>query len=420
MRNRLPRLWLALLLIPFSIVIGCTSSFEPRPPETINFQERSQTQVDGNLRVTAAVLSADETKAVFGFSLYKKGVQPVWLEIENKDKEPTWFLPFSVDPDYFPPLEVTYPYHRAFDKEYNDQIDRHFLEHGIGLYVAPGSVRSGFVFTNLDLGTKSFNVDLIGWDNEPHTFTFFIPVPGLRSDHEDVDFDNLYAANEMISYTEAEFRKALRDLSCCVTDQDGTRQGKPINLIIVADGLDMLRVLIRSGWNETASAKASRSENKDLAFNIPDKYRYTPVEPLYYYERKQDVSFREPRAEGFEQNKLRLWLSPMKVEGQEVWVGQISREYGIPSSGRVINKLDLDEVRSFFLQDLWYAQGIKKYGFVQASGAAASISEPKTTFRGTTYITDGYRAVIWLTGDPLNLSEVEMIEWDTPPEKRQE
>lgn len=66
----------------------------------------------------------------------------------------------------------------------------------------------------------------------------------MRSDHQDVDFVNLYAANEMISYTEAEFKKALEDLPCCVTDKDGTRQGKPINIVIVGDGLDMLRVLI--------------------------------------------------------------------------------------------------------------------------------------------------------------------------------
>ena len=107
----------------------------------------------------------------------------------------------------------------------------------------------------------------------------------------------------------------------------------------------------------------------------------------------------------------------MKVEGQEVWVGQVSREYGKPSSGRVINKLDLDEVRNFFLQDLWYAQGIKKYGFVHSPGKAAPISSPKTTFRGTTYITDGHLAVVWLTRDPVTLSEVEALDWDRPAEK---
>ena len=417
MRQRLPLLRLSLSVFALISFIGCTTSFEPRPLELVHFKERSQTQDDGQFRVTAAVLSARETEEVFGFPLYEKGVQPIWLEIENKDEDPTWFLPFSVDPDYFPPLEVTYPYHRAFAKEYNDKIDRHYLDHAMWFYVAPGDVRSGFVFTNLVLGTKSFNVDLVGEDNQPHTFTFFIPVPGMRSDHQDVDFDNLYAASEMISYSVAEFREALTEMPCCVTDEDGTRQGKPINVVIVADGLEMLRVLIRSGWNETASTTASGSDDKYLAFDIPDRHRYRPVDPLFYYGRKQDVSFREPRSEGFEQNKLRMWLSPMKVEGQEVWVGQISREYGQPSSGRVINKIDLDEVRGFLLQDLWYAQGIKKFGFVHNPATAAPISAPRTTFRGTTYISDGHLIVMWLTSDPVALSEVEELDWDRPPEK---
>jgi hypothetical protein len=379
-----------------------------------------QTQVDGNYRVTAAVLSAEETEAVFGFPLYEKGIQPIWLEIENRDDKPTWFLPFSVDPDYFPPLEVTYPYHRTFDRTYNNQIDRHFLDLAMGLYLAPGSSRSGFVFTNLNLGTKTFNLDLVGDDNLPHTFTFFISVPGMRSDHEDVNFDNLYSANEMVSLNETEFRKALRVLPCCTTNQDGTQKGASINTIIVADGEDLLRVLIRSGWNETASARSDAAPKKEISSQIPEGHRHRPLEPLYYYGRPQDASFREPRLAGFERNKLRLWLSPMRFESQAVWVGQVSREYGKRSSGGFVQKLDLDEVRGFLLQNLWYAQGIKKFAFVRVNGAESDISRPKETFRGTTYLTDGYVAVIWLAEKPISLSDVELVDWETPQEKNED
>jgi hypothetical protein len=384
--------------------------------EEVGFKERMHTQDDGNYRVTAAVLSAGETEAVFGFALYKKGIQPIWLEIENRDDKPTWFLPFSVDPDYFPPLEVTYPYHRTFDQKYNDQIDRHFLDQAMGLYIAPGSTRSGFIFTNLNLGTKTFNLDLVGDDNLPHTFTFFIPVPGMRSDHEDVDFNNLYSSNEMVTYKEVEFRKALRDLPCCAANEDGSLKGASINVVIIADGEDLLRVLIRSGWNETASTKADAATKKKLSSQIPEGYRYYPLEPLYYYGRQQDASFREPRVAGFERNKLRLWLSPMRFEGKEVWVGQVSREYGKGSLDGFVQKLDLDEVRSYLIQDLWYAQGIKKFGFVKLKGAASPISQPKVAFRGTTYITDGYLAVIWLAGKPVSLSNVKLVDWEIPPE----
>jgi len=45
------------------------------------------------------VLRAEETEAVFGFAPYKKGIQPVWLEIENKANDSLWFLPLG-----FPPI----------------------------------------------------------------------------------------------------------------------------------------------------------------------------------------------------------------------------------------------------------------------------------------------------------------------------
>ena len=94
---------------------------------------------------------------------------------------------------------------------YNDQIDRYFLDQAMGIFLASGSSRSGYVFTNLDLGTKSFNVDLIGDDNMVKTFTFFISVPGLRADHQDVDFDNLYSAAEVVHYDEVNFKDALKN-----------------------------------------------------------------------------------------------------------------------------------------------------------------------------------------------------------------
>jgi hypothetical protein len=99
MRQRLFQPGLFILVFHLSIILGCATSFEPRPLMEVPFQKRAQTQTDANMRVTASVLSADESEAVFGFPLYKNGIQPIWLEIENKDDKPTWFLPFSVDPD---------------------------------------------------------------------------------------------------------------------------------------------------------------------------------------------------------------------------------------------------------------------------------------------------------------------------------
>jgi hypothetical protein len=188
-----------LLMLGFLVGSGC-ATFNPRPMEEVPFLERAQTQNENNVRVTAAVLSEAESKAVFAAPLYKRGIQPIWLEIENNDEEPLWFLPVGLGPDYFPPLEVAYMHRSRFSKRVNNQMEQYFYEKTMGNYIAPGSVRSGFVFTQLDMGTKGFNVDLIGEDFQVRTFTFFISVPGFRVDHEDVDWDSLYSKDEILSY----------------------------------------------------------------------------------------------------------------------------------------------------------------------------------------------------------------------------
>ncbi len=92
-----------ILLFYFLIFYGC-AKFNPRPIDEVPFRERAQTQYENNVRVTAAVLSAEESQAVFGVPLYEKGIQPIWLEIENNDEEPVWLLPVGLDPDYFTPF----------------------------------------------------------------------------------------------------------------------------------------------------------------------------------------------------------------------------------------------------------------------------------------------------------------------------
>ena len=415
MRIRLHLRWFFLLTIMFLILLGCASSFKPQPLEEVQFLERAQTKSEGNLRVKAAVLSAEETEAVFGFALYKKGIQPIWLEIENQEDDPTWFLPYSVDPDYFPPLEVTYPYHRAFDKKYNDQIDQYFLKHAMGLYIAPGTTRSGFVFTNLSLGTKSFNVDLVGEDNQPKMFTFFISVPGLRADHQDIDFDNLYSAGELVSHHEEGLKNALENLPCCTSHEGGREQSAPINLLLIGSGDDLLRVLLRSGWNETATEKSSSNGQLEVS-KIPQGARYKTVAPLYYYGRRQDASFRETRASGSGRNILRLWLTPMRFEEKPIWVGLVNSDVERQELSFLEQKIDLDEIRSLFIQNLWYAQGIEKYGYVKGS-VMSQILKPKKFFGRISYITDGYRAVLWLSEESIPLHKVEAMDWEIPPER---
>ena len=405
---------LLLLMIPVSIS-GCATTYSPRPLEEVPFQERSQTKIEGGVRVTAVVLSAEESEEVFGVHLYKEGIQPIWLEIENRVKEPVWFLPESVDPDYFAPLEAAYMNHFTYSETANKQMDRYFYERGMGLYIAPESIRSGFVFTNLEEGTKTFNVDLVTEDHRARTLTFFIPVPGLKVDHSQVDWENLYPEDAIVSYDEEGLRKALESLPCCTTNKDGTEQGDPLNLVVIGDLDDVYHAFIRAGWDETETIYSTSALKTTISFIFGGRYRYSPVSALYVFGRPQDIALQKTRETIHERNHLRLWLAPMRFEGKHVWIGQISRDIGVRFTSKTIvtHKIDpdVDETRSYLVQNLAYSQVLAKFAYAKGVGAAP-ISEPRGNLTGDPYFTDGYRIVLWVTSEPVSLEEVGFVRWE--------
>ena len=114
------------------------------------------------------------------FPLALKGIQPVWLKIENKSEEPLLFLQHFVDPDYFSPQEAAYmsrlkvkratgtnrilfflpdlifkPFQHLQAKLIMRKILADFHERGVhNTLVEPGETVSGFMFTPYDEGTK--------------------------------------------------------------------------------------------------------------------------------------------------------------------------------------------------------------------------------------------------------------------------
>ena len=93
-----------------------------------------------------------------------------------------WILRLSVDAAYYTPLEMaarTLPEEDVWDGEVGEQFQRPAM----GLMIAPGKTRSGYVFSRVDEGSKSFNVDVFQAGKPPTRMTFFVEVPGLRLDH---------------------------------------------------------------------------------------------------------------------------------------------------------------------------------------------------------------------------------------------
>ena len=416
--NRLPQkvrtCCLALAILCCVVASGCATGRETIPMELVPFKERAETQVDAGVRVTSAVPSAEETRDLFGVSLYKKRVQPVWIEIENRTQDWVGFLPMSVDGDYHTPIKVA-SLNRG--KKAREQAEKFFFENGVDLQLAPGETRSGFVFTKLDEGTKAFNVDIIS-DKRAWWFTFFIQVPGLAVDHYSVDLKSLYSEDQVTDYTDAPaFIEALAQLPCCVVDKKAEEKGDPLNLVMIGNIKDLFYAFIRSGWDETEVVTAASGFKTAASFMSGSAYRYSPISSLYLFGRRQDIALQRIRENIHERNHFRLWLAPMTFNGVPVWIGQISRDIGVRFTKKTIttHKIDpdVDETREFLVENLAYHQVLAKLAYV-GGVVAAPIDDPRGNLTGDPYFTDGLRVVLWIPPELTDLDDIQYEAWSDP------
>jgi hypothetical protein len=363
-----------------------------------------------------AVLSAEESRQLFGVNLAGKDIQPVWVRVQNADSVPYWLMSAGLDPDYFSPLEAAYAYHGTIGSSVNEQIDDHFTVMNFRNPIGPGTSVSGFIFANRDEGTKVVDIDLITYGNAKF-FTFFVPVPGIEADYHEIDFNTLYSEEEIIDLNENELRKALENLPCCATNEDGTKNGDPLNLIFIGNREDLSAAFVRRGWlpAEQTHGKAVWKTIKSFLFGT--RYRYSPVSPLYLYERQQDFAGQKPRHTVHERNHLRMWLSPMRYQGKQVWIGQISRDIGVRFTFKtwppVTHKIDpdVDEAMYALLEDLIYSQQVSKLGWVKGVGKA-SRTKPRYNLTGDPYFTSGLRSVLVFERRPVSFNEIQRFDWE--------
>ncbi len=405
-------------------VVLATGALEAKASEEtpgVGFKSRAHEQSINGVTVTAAVPDKEETKEIFGAPLYKQGVQPVWLKIENNRDRQVSFLPVGLDPQYFTPIETAHLGSReGTSVQVGQEVEESFFRQGMGSWIAPGETRSGFIFSALDEGTKAFNVDIVDEDKFIG-FTFFIPVPGLKVDHSMVDWENLYPESEYRELFESEVIDILEQQACCTTDKKGEGSGDPVNLVVVGDRKDVYYAFVRAGWDETETVHKSSMFKTIKSFVSGGEYRYSPVSGLYVLGRPQDIALQKARDNIHERNHLRLWLSPYTYEGKSIWLGQISRDIGVRFTTKTIttHKIDpdVDETREFLLEDLAYSQSLAKIAYVEGVGAA-SMDEPRGNLTGDPYFTDGYRLVLWVTSQPVDIADIEFEDWKRPPDPR--
>ena len=413
-------------LFGFALIIACTliawNAFAQTsanwkggdvPPPNDRVYETLKSEV----RVSTAVPSASETEAIFGANLYSRNIQPVWIKVENLGDETLWFLPVGLDEAYFTPIETTY---RWLNRLAIGDLDtaRDVYSKSMRMRIEAGGVRSGYVFSRLDEGTKTFNIDVMGNDGRHYLMTFFVPVPGLRVDHYDVDWDKLYSKDEIRDVDLEGLVAGLEALPCCTRNKAGDKEGDPLNIAFVGDRKDLYYAFMRAGWDETETIYRASLFKTILSSIAGSQYRYSPVSALYVFGRPQDAALQKARENINQRNHLRLWLTPLRYQGKPVWIGQISRDIGVRFTWETIttHKIDpdVDETREYLLEDLAYAESVDKFGYVPGVGAAP-YSGPRANLTGDPYFTDGRRILIFVSSDPVDISEIKVLDLGASP-----
>jgi hypothetical protein len=435
--------WTSLATLIALASPGCVS-YHPRPVQDVGFAARAQSKSEGDVRVTVAVLDEKESQAVFGVALYRRGIQPVWLEVENRGDDPYVLSKPSLDPQYYSSLEAAYVNHFRATRwlpaigpfsllffpalipggiEYlsavvaNREMDADFHEKGFGNeIILPGETRSGFVFTTLDEGTKRVSVVLYG-AGQQRRLTFLVSVPGTRLDHQRVDFPGLYREDQIVDADEERLRKALADMPCCTTSRDGAKPGDPLNLVIVGDFDDVLQAFTHARWDETEYIHARSAWRTLGSFLFGTRYRTSPVSDLYVFGRRQDVAFQKVRKTVDDRHHFRLWLAPLRYAGRPVWIGQASRDVGVrftlQTKTLTTHEIDpdVDDARDYILGDLVERERVSRLGYAGGVGAAPK-SAPRANLTGDPYFTDGFRGVVVLAEPPTRL---DVFDWDYRP-----
>ena len=427
-------LW-RLLITPYTPDEGFTA-----------YRDRAVTQDDPRARVTVAVPAAAESRRVFGAEVAKRGIQPVWIRIENRSAGSLRLQAVTIDPKYFTPLEAAAANHFSITKRLsafgamswlfypllllvplklltawlaNGRMDQVFHRQGFRLRpIQPGETVEGFVFTTVDLGTKVVHVRLTPLEplrqsigrilhpaataGEPAVdLVFTVPVPGIAADYLDRDFGALRPPASVEPCTADTLVARLEAMPPATENARGTKTGDPANLIVLGD-FDTLLGAFAARWDESETISLATCWKTVKAFLLGSSYRYSPVSALHLFGRVQDIALQRTRHSINERIHLRLWLTPLAFEGQPVWVGQVSRDIGVRFTTKAWNLTthridpDVDESRDYVIEDLVAAGRVRAAGYVGGVGACTP-AKPRRNLTGDPYYTDGKRAVILLS-----------------------
>ncbi len=385
-----PVTWWPVLMCTIVLLSACATWQAPTVSSDATLRARAQSQERSGVRLSAAVLGAEDSLRMFGTDVTDTGVQPVWIEVHNDTDQFMWLLRSGTDPDYFSPLEVAWSAHVRMGGSINEQIDELFDRLAFSNPIPAHGSTSGILFTNSQPVTKLLIVDLLG-TRTLVPFTMLLPVPGeaqavgdlliAQGDEESVRYDDM-----------KQLREAIEALPCCATTTEGGA-GEPLNVVVVGAFGDVAAAASRRGYRRATETDRVSQQ---------------------LFGRPPDLFVRKTAQAGAPANWLRVWRAPISYRGQEVYLVQAGRPVGgrflLARERQVRLHPDVDETRNLLIQDFMYSGGLEALAFASGVGAAPR-THPRSIDDGSSYFTDGLRAVLFIGTRPRAFSEVEILDW---------
>jgi hypothetical protein len=173
------------------------------------------------------------------------------------------------------------------------------------MLIPPHSTVEGFVYTKLDEGAKFLSV-LLFHPKHLRQFEFVVPIPGVELLSHRLDFAAMRQTYGVQEVDDEGLRQALERLPCCTQGPDLKTPGDPLNIVIIGSGLQTFVPFGRAGWDPTETLSRSSVWRTVASSLFSDRYRTSPISPLFVFARPQDVALQKARATVDERNHLRF------------------------------------------------------------------------------------------------------------------
>jgi hypothetical protein len=367
---------------------------------------RIQSYEKSDVRVEVSIPNDEEGSQLFGVPLAKHDIQLIWMRIVNKSDIDYWLMPFAVDPDYYSADEAAYITGHNLQRDKRDDNRRLFRGNALPFFLKAHSTQEGYIYASQKRGGRFIDIRLSGHLHAVR-MRFAVLLPTESFDYEKSTIRERYKrVNTLPDMTLKQMREQLLHLPCCVSNAAGTRQGDPLNIVLIGSGESMVSALTASGWDFTEAITLDSIRRMIGAAIEEMAFPTAPVSSLYAFGRKQDLALQRGRSTISQRNHMRLWLAPFRCEGLPVWVGQVSRDIGIkftiqsPTATTHIIDPVVDESREYLFHSLLHHESVSRFAFVKGVGLA-TMDDPKFNLTGDPYLTDGMRMILWISQEPI-------------------